>query len=90
MELAGVLGLRLDVPTGDDGALAPLMDLLGEFQLAASADATARGLVQRLVEHRDELRASRRFELADRIRHRLHDLGVTLEDTAKGTHWSFR
>ena len=90
MELSGVLGLRLDVPTGDDGAIAPLMDLLGEFQLAASAEATAWGVVKRLVEHRDELRASRQFELADRIRDRLHDLGVTLEDTAQGTHWSFR
>ena len=40
-----------------------------------------------LVTIRRELRAARRFALADRIRDDLAKLGVTLEDTPEGTTW---
>ena len=43
--------------------------------------------VELLVELRAELRANREYELADKIRHRLEELGVLLEDTAQGTLW---
>ena len=47
-------------------------------------------MVDLLVARRTELRAERQFEAADRIRHRLQELGVALEDSAQGTRWSFR
>jgi cysteinyl-tRNA synthetase len=40
-----------------------------------------------LVELRAELRKARQFALADMVRSRLGELGVTLEDTPQGTRW---
>jgi len=40
-----------------------------------------------LVEMRSELRKARQFALADLVRSRLADLGVTLEDGPQGTRW---
>lgn len=42
-----------------------------------------------LVDIRRELKAARQFALADRIRERLKELGVKLEDRADGTSWKF-
>jgi cysteinyl-tRNA synthetase len=67
LELAGVLGLRLEETEGDVLAAKPFIDLL--------------------VEVRTELRAAKHYQLADLVRKRLTDLGVTLEDSASGTTW---
>jgi cysteinyl-tRNA synthetase len=40
-----------------------------------------------LVEVRSQLRDARQFALADTIRDRLTEIGVTLEDTTQGTKW---
>ncbi|HEY8490530.1 MAG TPA: cysteine--tRNA ligase [Dehalococcoidia bacterium] len=69
LELAGVLGLRLEEPAADLAA-APFIDLL--------------------VEVRSALRAARQYALADRVRDRLGELGVALEDTPQGTVWKRR
>ncbi|MCK4394558.1 cysteine--tRNA ligase, partial [Candidatus Bipolaricaulota bacterium] len=45
------------------------------------------GLVGILVDLRTELRAKKEFALADSIRDRLAELGITLKDTAQGTIW---
>jgi len=45
-------------------------------------------LVRLLLELRDALRAKKDFELADRVRDRLTELGVTLKDTPQGTLWT--
>jgi cysteinyl-tRNA synthetase len=44
-------------------------------------------LVEMLVEIRDELRAAEQWELADRIRQRLADQDILLEDGKHGTSW---
>ncbi len=67
LELAGVLGLRLEETEGEVLAARPFIDLL--------------------VEVRAELRAAKQYLLADRIRARLAELGVTLEDSPSGTRW---
>ncbi|MCK5247945.1 hypothetical protein KAR02_13655 [Candidatus Bipolaricaulota bacterium] len=41
-----------------------------------------------LIELRKQLREKREFELADRIRDQLAELGITLKDTAQGTIWT--
>ncbi|MCS7206883.1 MAG: cysteine--tRNA ligase [Dehalococcoidia bacterium] len=50
-------------------------------------DLTARPFIDLLVEVRGELRKTRQYALADRIRSRLLDLGIVLEDTPQGTRW---
>ncbi len=42
-----------------------------------------------LIEIRKELRQVKQFSLADKIRNRLNDLGVILEDRPDGTNWKF-
>ncbi len=68
-----------------------LRDLAGLLGLRLEArgldDRRAAALLDLLVEIRDELRRSRRWELADRIRDRLAEQGVTLEDGQDGTRW---
>jgi cysteinyl-tRNA synthetase len=50
----------------------------------------AEAFVSLLASVRDDLRQSRQWQLADKIREGLADLGVTLEDTPEGTRWKYR
>jgi len=43
-----------------------------------------------LASIRDDLRQNKQWQLADKIRKGLADLGVTLEDTPEGTRWKYR
>ncbi len=52
---------------------------------AASIDAD---LIELLIELRAQLREKREFELSDRIRDRLGELGVVLKDGSEGTIWT--
>lgn len=70
-ELMGVLGFTLEGPTEPDEESAGL----------------AEPLIELLLETRSELRAARQFELADRLRDRLGELGIQLEDGPRGTTW---
>ncbi len=67
LELAGVLGLRLEETEGEMLAARPFIDLL--------------------IEVRAELRRAKQYQLADTVRTRLSELGVTLEDSPAGTTW---
>ena len=73
-------------------ALTELAGILG-LELADSAedaDTSAGPFIQLLVDLRSDLRAARQFEQADRIRDKLANLGVALEDTPAGTEWTLR
>ncbi len=52
--------------------------------------AEAEAFVSLLASVRDDLRQNRQWQLADKIRKGLADLGVTLEDTPEGTRWKYR
>ena len=65
--------------------LAGVLGLTLEEPQADSAEAAP--FIQTLVDIRTELRAARQFQLADSIRDRLTELGVTLEDSPEGTTW---
>ena len=46
------------------------------------------GLIKTLLEEREAARARKDFASADRIRDRITELGLTLEDTPDGPRWS--
>lgn len=72
-------------------AQATLLELAGVLGLAldeSEGDAVAVGpFIELLIEVRRDLRAAKQFQIADQIRSRLTDLGVTLEDSPAGTTW---
>jgi cysteinyl-tRNA synthetase len=70
-ELSQILGLFLD---------APKKESTGDSRLTE-------GLMQLLIDLRAEARKSKNFAMADQIRKRLGDLGVTIEDRPGGTGW---
>jgi cysteinyl-tRNA synthetase len=70
-ELSQILGLFAEAPAKESG---------GDSQLTS-------GLMQLLIDLRAEARKNKNFALADQIRKRLGDLGVTIEDRPGGTGW---
>jgi cysteinyl-tRNA synthetase len=70
-----VLGLRADYPIWADRANGDLSQIVS-------------GLVESLLEQRQQARARRDWASSDQIRDRLTALGVTVEDTPAGPRWS--
>jgi cysteinyl-tRNA synthetase len=50
-------------------------------------DLTAKPFIDLLVSLRTELRTEKHWQMADKVRTSLKDLGVVLEDTPQGTVW---
>ena len=50
----------------------------------------AEAFISLLASTRDDLRQNQQWQLADKIRSELADLGVTLEDTPQGTTWKYK
>jgi cysteinyl-tRNA synthetase len=71
--------------------LRELAQILGLFheppKSAGGDDKLVSGLMQLLIDLRAEARKAKSFALADQIRKRLGELGVTLEDRPGGTGW---
>jgi len=92
-ELAGVLGFTLAEPEKPPLESGPFVKLLDEikkkFEQTPSYDAgiDAEKLIYILIVTREKLRQAKQWQLADLIRQRLGELGVSLEDTPKGTVW---
>ena len=68
--------------------LASVLGLTLKEKTQPTPDAEA--FVGLLASIRDDLRQDRQWQLADKIRKGLADLGVTLEDTPEGTRWKYR
>jgi cysteinyl-tRNA synthetase len=72
-------------------AQATLRELAGvlglRLQPSQRAAQDSAPFIDLLVEMRTELRKLKQFALADRLRQRLSELGVTLEDGPQGTRW---
>jgi cysteinyl-tRNA synthetase len=75
-----------------DKAKATLVELAGVLGFSLAERQQERALevkpfVDLLVELRRDLRKNKQYELADQVRKKLGDLGVTLEDRPDGTTW---
>jgi cysteinyl-tRNA synthetase len=98
IELAGIMGLtfkayRFSVDVhevmvvADRAGITVQKGVEGEME-----DETQRAIsyIDLLVEKRDELRLKRQWDLADKIRAELGELGIVLEDTPEGTVWRYK
>lgn len=86
---AGVAGEPLEHA---QETLLTLSGVLG-FDLKQETDvrsAEAEPFIELLIDVRNDLRAAKQWDLADKIRDELADLGVTLEDAPAGTEWQMK
>ncbi|GBC75516.1 Cysteine--tRNA ligase [archaeon HR06] len=70
--------------------LRKLLSILGVWEEERENLGLLKNLIEELIDVREELRARRDFELADKIRSRLRELGIVLEDTQKGVRWRIK
>jgi cysteinyl-tRNA synthetase len=92
-ELAREINRARDAGRAVGGAQSTLRELAGilGLRLAGSDDSIAAApFIELLIELRKELREAKQYQLADRIRNGLGELGVTLEDAAGKTTWKSR
>jgi cysteinyl-tRNA synthetase len=68
--------------------LAGILGLTLKEKTQTTPDAEA--FISLLASIRDDLRQNQQWQLADKIRRGLTDLGVTLEDTPQGTRWKYK
>ena len=105
LNTAGALGALFDLAreinrARDDGrktegAQAALRELAGVLGLTLAGpqtdgDASAGPFIELLMELRDDLRDAKQYELSDKLRERLSQMGVILEDSAQGTRWRLK
>jgi cysteinyl-tRNA synthetase len=92
-DLAREINRARDAGRGVAAAQEVMRELAGVLGLrltAAEESVAAAPFIELLITLRKELREAKHYELADRIRNGLTDLGVTLEDSAGGTTWKLR
>jgi len=92
-DLAREINRARDEGRAIDEAQATLRELAGVLGLTLSERETAQGadaFIDLLVELRKDLRDEKQFALSDKVRDRLLDLGITLEDVQGGTRWRRR
>jgi cysteinyl-tRNA synthetase len=84
---ARTAGLDQEALAAAQGVLRELSGVLGLRLESDQLDTGAAPFIDLLVEIREALRGAKQFELADRIRSGLSELGVTIEDSKGGTNW---
>jgi len=83
-------GSDADLKAAQDSLL-ELTAVLGlTLQQEKKNDQTVDGFVELLIEVRKEMRANKLWTLSDRIRDRLAELGVILEDSKEGSSWHWK
>jgi cysteinyl-tRNA synthetase len=92
LEEAGAQPEALEAFRRGTVVLKELSQILGIFlelrsEASSSSDGLVNGLMQLLMDLRSDARKSKNFAVADQIRQRLTQLGVTLEDRPGGTGW---
>lgn len=73
------------------GVLCELTSALGlTLEVEKGGSAEVDGLVNLLIEVRKDLRANKLWAISDKIRDRLAELGILLEDSKEGTSWHWQ
>ena len=71
--------------------LRELTSVLGlTLEQESVSDHAADDFINLLIEIRQDLRANKLWQLSDKVRDRLADLGVVLEDSKEGTSWHWK
>ena len=71
--------------------LLKLTGVLGlTLEKVREADHAVDGFVDLLIEIRGDLRANKLWQLSDKVRDRLAEMGVVLEDSKEGTSWNWK
>lgn len=84
-------GATDDQLTAAQQKLLQLTSVLGlTLQTADESGHAADGFIDLLIEIRKDLRANKLWDLSDKVRDRLTDLGVVLEDSREGTSWHWK
>jgi cysteinyl-tRNA synthetase len=91
-DLAREINRGRDTGRGIDAAQQALRELAAVLGLRLESDAPAEAapFIELLIEIRRELREAKQYQLADRIRNGLAEIGVVLEDGPSGTTWKAR
>jgi cysteinyl-tRNA synthetase len=89
-ELAGVLGLTLELPEKPSLDAKSYADIVGAITILPPEakqwqPAENESYIEHLIWLRNQLRADKQWQQADIIRAKLDELGIALEDTPKGT-----
>jgi cysteinyl-tRNA synthetase len=92
LEEAGAKPDALEAFRSGAVVLKELSQILGIFleprsETSSGSDVLVNGLMQLLMDLRSDARKNKNFAVADQIRQRLTQLGVTLEDRPGGTGW---
>jgi len=89
-DLAREINRTMDQGADPRGARQTLRELAGVLGFSferPEVDLAAKPFIDLLVSLRTELRKEKHWQMADRVRMSLKDLGVVLEDTPQGTVW---
>ena len=89
-ELAGVLGLTMELPDElplDEENITDVYTSVYRELKRVVAPADAEKMIDDLTALRQEMRKERKWQEADMIRGKLDELGIALEDTPHGTLW---
>lgn len=83
-------GIAAEIVAQGQALLAELMGVFGLRTERPSAGSQAAAFIDLLVEIRRELRQQKLWVLSDKVRDRLAELGVLLEDSKEGTSWRWK
>jgi cysteinyl-tRNA synthetase len=89
-DLARDINRTMDQGADPRGAQQTLRELAGALGFSfekPEVDLAAKPFIDLLISIRTEARKDKQWQVADRIRVSLKDLGVVLEDTPQGTVW---
>jgi cysteinyl-tRNA synthetase len=82
--------LGIDV-TGAQNSLRKMAGVLGlTLEVPRLGNMDIEPYLEILADLRNELRAAHQYEIADKVRDRLRELGVNLEDRSQGTRWNIQ
>ena len=86
IKLARVLGFDLEKVELDENQLKEkLAEIIDEFDFIEDKNADAKDIMAKIIQVRNEARAQKNWEVADRIRNSLDKINIVLKDSKEGT-----